>query len=83
MDINEKLLERNLEYCEGPNKKKGLQDKRTHEKIIEASQKNGFNSLLPSRRNSQVNLPIVATYNKYGKYNTIERGVMVLRQFRW
>ena len=77
MNINEKLLERNIEYFEdSKTKKRGLRDIRTGEVIIDASTKNGFTVLLPSRRNAQIRLPIVATYNKYGDNATIIKGVI-------
>ena len=53
----------------------GLMDKRTGEIIIEASEENGFTYLVPSRRNAQVDLPFVATFNKL-ENNEYVKGVI-------
>lgn len=70
-----------ISYKDKTTNKFGLRDKETNEKIIEASEDNGFTSLLPSRHNAQYGLPIVATYNKYGDNGVIVRGVIAIKDY--
>ena len=74
--FNIEKAERYLETYEDPiSKKKGLRNSKTDEIIIDASA-NSYNSLIPSKRNCKIGLPVVATYNKYSDNNEIIRGVI-------
>ncbi len=78
--FNKKSRERYyVSYKDDLTNKVGLKDKESDLVLIDATMQNGFVSLLPSKRNSKLDLPAVVTYTKYNNDSIIIRGVIEIK----
>lgn len=80
--MENKLKESNI-VSYGISLKCGLRDKehKNGEPVIEAKREYGFGSLIPSRNNSTLNLPIVATFNREDSNGHFIRGVVEIKGY--
>lgn len=80
--MENKLKESNI-VSYGRILKCGLRDKehKNGEPVIEAKREYGFGSLIPSRNNSTLNLPIVATFNREDSNGHFIRGVVEIKGY--
>jgi hypothetical protein len=77
---NNELKERNI-VSYGTGLKHGLRDKENDRPVIEGLREYGFGSLIPSRNNTTMNLPIVATFNRTDSNGHFIRGVVEIKGY--